>query len=476
MYYNPPKKHKPRTPDASPTLQLLYHIIELSERMSQYTLDGHLKAPRTYEQLKTELVRMKKANDKLFREFGYITGCQPNQFSISKLSRIVDDLKRSYKENKNTMPKKNAKKKKKMWKSMKRAVKNLSYSAARIITFCVKQIANKNLAEMQKATSSPMFCGWNKYYISKRSKNDKIVFEKHFENIEETNRAPYKQIRAYDDVSIPYHIRRKVIAKWNKMHYARRKDLLYVDIWNREKKYEPVRDELLQYLGPNIIFTLCWANPLCVFANSLCKKKTMDAKRDATNSYREAKEMSLKFREEQGRVKNASVIYWWQEDNFKIPWSCHPFDSNIVAALKGTLPKNFKRMWYCYKEHVQYLNNAAEKNPKGCTDAGENLYQWKLWKERLESDLRILLEGVKKVGSVDAFKDVGNRRWKVLKGCGREILVGDCREYVGYIGEEYEMRQEEIEREEEKWVEEMREEEIKRLEELQERMRGYGSD
>ena len=441
--------------------------------MCDYTLNGHRKAPRTYEQLKTELDRMRKANDKLFREFGYVIGCNPDQLAISELCDIVDNLKKSYKKNKTAVPMKERKKRKKLWKKTRRYVKAVADSAARIITFCVKQIGKKNLNEMQQATRSPTFCGWNKSYTSRCHENEKRMFEKQFE-IEETNRAPHGQIRAYDDVSIHYDIRRKVIAEWKKMHYAHRKDLLYVDIWNWDKKFGPVRDELMHYLAPNITFTLCWANPLCVFGNSLCKKKTMDVKRDAINSYHEAKKMSLKYWEERALVKDALIVYWWQKDNFNISWRGHPFDSVIVATLNGTLPKNFRKMVQCYKRHVQYLYDAATEDRKGYTDAGANLYQWKCWTKRVLSDLEILLEGLKK-GDVHSFNESSFRGCKKLKGCTRDILVGQCGAYVGYIGEEQEMCQEEIEREE-KWIEEMREEEIERLEELQERMRGYGSD
>ena len=442
--------------------------------MCDYTLSGLLKAPRTYEQLKTELDRMRKANGKLFHEFGYVTGCKPDQFTISELCAIVDDLKTSYKKNKTAVPKEERKQRKKLWKQTKRRVKAVANSAARIITFCVKQAGKKNLAEMQQATSSPTSCGWNKYYTSGRYEKEKGMFEKQFENIEETNRAPYGQIRAYHDVVITYHIRRKVINEWNNMHYAHRKDLLYVDIWNREKKFEQVRDELMHCLAPDITFTLCWANPLCVFGDSLSKKKTMDVKRDAANSYREAQKMSLKYWEDRASLKDALIVYWWQKDNFTHPWRGHPFDSDIIATLQGTLPRNFRKMVQCYKEHVRYLYDAADEDRMGYTDTGANISQWKRWTERLESDLEILLEGLKK-GNVHSFEDSPFLGCKILNGCTRDILVGRCGGYVGYIGEEEEMRKEEIEKEK-KWIEEMREEEIERLEELEERMRGYGSD
>ena len=405
--------------------------------MCDYTLSGLLKAPRTYEQLKTELDRMRKANGKLFRKFEYVVGCKPDQFTISKLNVICKNLKTSYKKNKTAVTKEEKKERKKLWKSMEKYVKKLSNSAARIITFYVKQVGKKNLAEMQQATSSPTFCGWNKYYMSGRYENEKGMFEKQFENIEETDRASWGQPRAYDDVSIPYHIRRKVIAEWKKMHYARRKDLLYVDIWNREKKFGPVRDELMHYLAPDITFTLCWANPLCVFEKSLREKAICEIEKEAIISYSEAKKMTLTYCKDRMRVNDALIVYWWQKDNFKMSWRCHPFDSNIVAVLKGSLPKKFTRMWHCWNEHVQYLYNAADKDRKGYTDAGANLCQWKSWTEGVKSDLEILLEGVKKVG-VHAFEESAFRRCKTLKGCTRDILLGDCREYVGYIGESQE--------------------------------------
>ena len=446
----------------------------MSASMCDYTLSGLLMAPRTYEQLKTELDRMKKANGKLFRKFEHVIGCKPDQFTISKLSEICKNLKTSYKENKTAVTKEEKKERKKLWKRMEKYVKNLSNSAARIITFCVKQVGKKNLAEMQQATSSPTFCGWDEFYMSGRYKKEKEMFEKQFENIEETNRSPYGQIRAYDDVSIPYHIRRKVIAEWKKMHYARRKDLLCVDIWNWEKKFEPVRDELMLCLAPNSTITLCWANPLYVFEKSLREKRINEIKKDAINSYHEAQKMSLKYWEDRALLKNALIVYRWQEDNFNIPWRGHPFDSDIVATLKGSPPKNFGKMVESYNAYVGYLNDSASKDRRGYTDAGANLYQWKCWTKRVLSDLEILLEGLKK-GDVHSFEKSAFSGCKTLKGCTNDILVGRCSDYVGYIGDEEEMFQEEDEREE-KWVEEMREEEIERLEELQERMRDYGSD
>ena len=72
----------------------------MSTSMCDYNLAGYLKAPRTYEQLKTELDRMRKASGKLIRKFEYVTGDKPDQFTVSKLSEICKNLKTSYKKNK----------------------------------------------------------------------------------------------------------------------------------------------------------------------------------------------------------------------------------------------------------------------------------------------------------------------------------------------------------------------------------------
>jgi len=264
------------------------------------------------------------------------------------------------------------------------------------------------------------------------------------------------------------------IHQWMNKYCIGRKNVRHVDIWNREKKFELVRDELMHYLTPNITFTLCWANPLCVFEKSLREKAISEIEKEAIISYREAQKMSLTYWEDRARVKDALILYWWQKDNFHIRWVSHPFDSDIIATLQGTLPRNFRKMVQCYKEHVQYLYDATDKDRMGYTDAGANLYHWKRWTERLESDLEILLEGLQN-SDILAFEDSPFLGCKTLKGCTRDILMGRCGGYVGYIGEEQEMREEEIEKEE-KCIQEMREEEIERLEELEEDIRAYGSD
>ncbi len=421
------------------TYSTTLYPITMSASMLDYTLSGLLKAPRTYEQLKTELDRMRKAHGKLFHVvFGQIlgvTGCKPDQFAISELCDIVDDLKTSYKENKTTVSKEERKQRKELWKKTRKCVKAVTNSAARVIQFCVKQAGKKNLAEMQQATSSPMFCGWNMAYISRRCEKEQGLFKKSFEKIEEMNKVPYGQIREYHEFVIHDHIKSEVIGQWMNKHYIGRKNVRHVDIWNGEKKLDQVRDELRRCLAPNITITLSSANPLCVFEKSLHKKRISEIEEEVIISYREAQIMSLAYREDRMRVKDASILYWWQEENFKMSWRCHPFDSDIVAALKGSLPNKFREMWQSYKEHVQYLYDAAAEDEEGYTDAGANLYNWERWTERLERDLEILLEGLREVGDVHAFEDGYSQGWKVLKKCTRDIYVGDCREYVGYIGE-----------------------------------------
>jgi len=393
-----------------------------------YTLSGRRRAPRTYEELKREVITMRKAKGKLYREFGFETGCKPDQFAITELCDIVDDLETFYKKYKTAVSEEERKKNKKLWKKTRKCVKAVANSAARVIQFCLKQTGKKNLTEMQQATR------WNWAHISRRYEKEQRLFKKSFEKIEEMNKVPYGQIREYDDCVITDDIKSEVIGKWMNNHYIGWKNVRYVDFWNREKRLERVRDELHR-LAPNITFTLCWANPLCVFEKSLRKKRISKIEEEVIFSYREAQIMSLTYWEDQARVKDAAIVYWWQKDNFKMSWRCHPFDSDIVAALNGFPPKNFRKMVESYKAHVRYLYDAAAEYDKGYTDAGANLCRWKHWKERLERDLEILLEGLREVGGVNAFEDGYSQGWKVLKKCTRDILVGDCREYVGYIGE-----------------------------------------
>ena len=125
-----------------------------------------------------------------------------------------------------------------------------------------------------------------------------------------------------------------------------------------------------------------------------------------------------------------------------------------------------------YKAYVGYLNDPHLKIARDTVIWSKSL-PMEMLDKRVLSDLEILLEGLKKAIYIHSRSPF--RRCKTLKGCTRDIFVGNCREYVGYIGEEQEMHQEEVESDE-KRIEEMREEEIEGLEELQERMRGYGSD
>ena len=72
----------------------------MSDFLTDYTLSGPRRAPKTYEQLMTELDIMIKAKGLLYSEFGYQTGCKPDQLTIFKLCDICYDLRKFYKKNK----------------------------------------------------------------------------------------------------------------------------------------------------------------------------------------------------------------------------------------------------------------------------------------------------------------------------------------------------------------------------------------
>ena len=74
--------------------------------LTDYTLRGLLRAPRTYDELPKEFRRMRKAKGKLFREFGYETGCEAHQFTIQDLCGICQDLETFYKTTKSQVTKK----------------------------------------------------------------------------------------------------------------------------------------------------------------------------------------------------------------------------------------------------------------------------------------------------------------------------------------------------------------------------------
>ena len=443
---------------------------------------GRRKAPRNFDELKGEIERMQYAKAKLL-ELGYKVGGgigyhERDEISLHQLCEECYELKQDYK-NKEEWKEliepivyKTAKKK---WKKVKLYGKKIGDAASRIITFCVKQRGKINIKAMQQATPETLTirewtsaAGWSKRYISWNYDNEKTLFRRRFNSIVEGEYENGAPLRSSADVPIPDDIVNEVVKSWENKHYLEIKQLLHVDIWNREKKFDPVRTELLLHLAPNSILTQCWATPICVLEKSLVRKRREEVKKEAMNFYHEAQRKAQKHWEHRARVRDAIPVYWYQKENFRIEWVSHPFDRVIADTLRGLPPKNFRKMMQSYKEHVQYLYDAAAEDRMGYSDAPANLYHWQRWREQLVSDLEILLEELQK-RDVHSFEDSPVfQGCKELKGCTRDIIVGRVDGYLGYGAE--------TEDEEEKWVEEMREEEIERLEELEERMREYESD
>lgn len=325
--------------------------------------------------------------------------------------------------------------------------------------------------ELLTITERNSTTGWSKRYISWNYDYEKTLFKRRFNSIVEGEYENGKPLRPSTDVPIPDDIVCEVIKSWENKHYLERKQLLHIDIWNREKKLDPVRTELLLKLAPNSTLTLCWATPICVLEKSLVRKRREEVREEAMNFYHEALRKAHKHWEDESNIRNAIVVYWYQNVNFSINWTGHPFDCVIRDALRGFRPNKFDVMMRDYKRHVQNIYNQAY-NDNGYGDGPLKLESWQCWKNKLANDLKIFLEELQKVG-VNVFEDSAFKGCKSLKGCSRDIIEGRVDSYVGYGAED--VTEEDCE-EEEKWLEEMREEEIERLEELTERMRDYGSD
>ena len=176
-------------------------------QMTDYTLSGRLRAPQNFDQLKTEINRLKKAKGNLYREFGYMAGCNPDQLGIAELCDICEDLKTFYKRSKNHISKQENKKNKKLWKKTKKCVKAVANSASRVIQFCLKQIGKKNLESMQQATRIPPSLGqrgnhgWSSHRISNAYERETELFENTFNSNESQSYDSDNQL------SIPYKMR-----------------------------------------------------------------------------------------------------------------------------------------------------------------------------------------------------------------------------------------------------------------------------
>lgn len=391
--------------------------------MTDYNLrNGKRITPRNFDELKDEIMRMQHAKAKLL-ELGYKAGggigyTERNETTVYQLNNECAELKKDYKakkldkENIGSIPYKTAKKK---WKKVKLYGRKIGDTASRIITFCVKQVGKKNLEAMQRETRNATFCGWTRAYISLGNLSEERLYTNKFNAMEKNNETPYGQpMRPSDDVPIMDDIKKRYYREWLKQHCTKRRQLLHVEIWKREKKLDDVRAELLLKLAPNSTLTLCWANPICVFEKSIRKKRAEEIKKEAIIAYHEAQRKSLKIWEHESRIQDAIVVSWYSGGKQDI----------ISDTLRGFPPDNFDEMMESYKEHQERLYENAEDEECAYYGAAEELSLWKLDMRHIRNDLETMMENIQ------------------------------------------------IQDEEE----EMREEEIERLEKLQEDMRGYGSD
>lgn len=456
--------------------------------ISAYNLkNGKRISPRNFVELKDEIVRLQRAKNKLLK-LGYKLGGgigyqERNEISLHSLCQECGELKQDYaikKKWKEVIEPIAYKTARKRFKDVRRYGKNAGDAASRIITFCIKQCGKRNIKAMQTATPETLTIrelnsatGWSKRYISWNYDNEKTLFNRRFNSIMDGEYENGVPLRSSTDVPIPDDIACEVIECWENKHYLERKQLLHVDIWNREKKFDPVRTELLLKLAPNSTLTLCWAIPICVLEKSLVRKRRQEVREEAMTFYHEAQKKAHKHWEDESKVRDAIAVYWYQKEHFSIDWKGHPFGIVIRDILLGSRPNDFKKMMRCYKQHVEYMYREREDDPYwNQSDRSYELERWQRWEKKLASDLKIFLEALQK-RDVHSFDDSPFNGCKLLKGCSRDIMLKRVDSYLGYGAEE--IPEEEYE-EEEKWLQEMREEEIERLEELAERMRDYGSD
>ena len=254
---------------------------------------------------------------------------------------------------------------------------------------------------MQEATHetlerSPQISdGWSKRYISWNYDNEKTLFKTKFSSIVEGKYENGEPLRSSADVPIPDDILCEVVKSWENEHCLKRKQLLHVDIWNREKKFDPVRAELLLKLAPNSTLTLCWATPICVLEKSLVRKRREEVKKEAMNFYHEAQKKAKKHYKHQSRVEDALVVYWWQKEKYNYA-GLHTYNDNVSDTLRGFPPDNFNEMMIDYKEHVQNLYDEADNDNGGYGDGPQDLCRWQRWQTLVRTDLDSLMENLQK--------------------------------------------------------------------------------
>ena len=327
--------------------------------ISDYNLrNGRKKAPKNFDELKMEIKNFKKYSNCLL-EKGYKIGRENDDYTIGRngnMKVIISELQKSYRKASRDGDYEEYEKVKKTWKTVKKVVKAAEDSASRIITFCVKQVGKKNLESMRKSTIRPTTAdrrgnhGWSTYRIATFYDRQTDLFINAFNEFVRKGEAPYgKTPGPNHDVPIPDDIRGELIGRWRNTHFAERKHLRHVDIWNREKKLEPVRDEL--NIKFQIPISLRWNNPICVFEESHRKVCEERAVRDAKEYYDEAQEKAGKVREDESTIKNAMIIMWHTRGDYEM----------AIDALSGNLPHYWYDMLEDYKYTVSHIDLLPEQ-------------------------------------------------------------------------------------------------------------------
>ena len=345
---------------------------------------------KTRAQLKEQLTIFKKAKGKLSR-YGHDTDSSNGQFTVHHLQHICKKLKVSYKEIKPTVSKEEAKEMKKLWKKTKKAVEKVTKSAAAVIKIFVRQLGKKNLEDMRQATCEQNFNGWSKPYIRRRNETERNLFVNTFDRIEKLHETPYGQsLRPGDHLPIPDEIKSKVMRDWFKNHRTGGRHLRLVDIWNHEKKLDPVHAELFLKLAPAIKFTMCWAIPISVFEKSYRKRRFEEIRAEAEESYNDAQTMAKTQYENRSLVEDALVVYWHQKKNSS--YVSPDYSDVVFDTLHGCPPDNFGDMKQEYKDYTQYLYDEADNDNGGYGDGPRDLYHWKRWQTQIRTDLRSMIK------------------------------------------------------------------------------------
>lgn len=364
---------------------------------------GKKITPWDFNKLTYEFVEIKNAKAKLL-ELGYNMGGgigfqERNEITLYELNDICGELKEDYKDKKtwrdliepnvyNTAKKK--------WKTAKLYGKKLANAASKIITFCLRKHGKINTDVIQSATLDNVVVCWSKDHISRNYENDKALFKLRFNSIKEGKYENGQPLRSNTNVPIPDEIVHEVIKIWENKHSLERKERLYVDIWNREKKFNPVRTELLHKMAPNHTMNASQPTPMCILEKSLVKKRHKEIEKDALIFYHEAHRKSLKYWDNESRIEDAMMVYWYQKNNSQCIFP--PYSDIIIDTLRGFPPDNFDKITSCYKQHVQNLYDAIEDGNVNNQDLNgkQDIYHWRHWQTLVKTNLETLFKNQQK--------------------------------------------------------------------------------